>query len=211
MLLKSLRKTLKLATLPNLKYDLDGLEPVLTKEAMELHYTKHHQAYITNYNNAMKNFLDAENKGQTEEMLKQSKIISFNGGGHFNHSFYWDNLSPMNKNGGVLPSENSKFSNLVKNNFGSFENLIEKFNLKTGAIQGSGWGWLAFDEKNRNLCLAETNNQDTLSQVGLRPLLTIDVWEHAYYVNYRNLRLEYLKNVWQIVDWKEVENRFNNL
>lgn len=211
MLLKSLKKALTLAKLPDLKYDLSELNPVLSTESMELHYTKHHNAYINNYNLAMENFLSAESKKNPQEMLKQSKIITFNGGGHFNHSFYWANLSPINKNGGILPCENSDFGKLVKKSFGSFEKMIGEFNKKTGAIQGSGWGWLAFDEVNQSLCLAETANQDTLSQIGLKPLLTIDVWEHAYYVNYRNLRLEYLKDIWKIVDWKEVEDRFNKL
>merc|ERR1711976_1058808 len=139
-----------------------------------------------------------------ELMLKLPKLISFNLGGHFNHSFFWNNLSPINKNGGVLPDSNSKFSNLVNSNFGSYENLMEKFVNKSVAIQGSGWGWLAYDNNNNNLVITETSNQDTLSQIGLTPLLTVDVWEHAYYVNYHNLRLKYLNEIWQIIDWKEV-------
>lgn len=199
----------KKLTLPDLKFDLHELEPVLSKEAMDLHYNKHHQTYINNYNKFADELLNAQEKENHEEALRLTKLVSFNLGGYYNHAFFWENLSPVKKHGGVLPDKNSKLGQALTKSFGSFDEFKKKFNDKTAAIQGSGWGWLAWDKKSNSLLWSETANQDTLSQVGLTPLLTIDVWEHAYYVNYKNMRAKYLEEIWNVMNWKVVEERFN--
>lgn len=159
-MLKNLKKfaSFQKLTLPDLKFDLHELEPVLSQEAMDLHYNKHHVAYINNYNKFAEQYLNAEAKGNMSELLKLSKLIAFNGGGHYNHTFFWENLSPQNKNGGVVPAKDSKFGQAISKSFGSVEKLISKFNAKSIGIQGSGWGWLACDIETNQLILAETSN-----------------------------------------------------
>lgn len=192
--------------LPDMPYDFSALEPVISGQIMEIHYTKHHQAYVTNLNAALEKYKEAESKGDIASMLALQAAIKFNGGGHVNHSIFWTNLAPTQKGGGEL--EKGALSAAIDASFGSFDQFVEKFSSQTVAIQGSGWGWLAYDKGNKRLTITTCANQDPLSTQGLIPLLGIDVWEHAYYLQYKNVRAEYVKNIWKIVNWKNVEERY---
>jgi len=192
--------------LPQLPYDFSALEPVISGQIMELHYTKHHQAYVNNLNAALEKYVEAEKKKEIAEMIALQSAIKFNGGGHVNHSIFWTNLAPTSKGGGEPPK--GELDKAIKESFGSLEKLIEVLSAKSVAIQGSGWGWLGYDKSKSELVIATCSNQDPLSTLGYVPLLGIDVWEHAYYLQYKNVRADYVKNIWKIVNWHNVEERF---
>lgn len=192
--------------LPPLPYDFGALEPVISAEIMNLHYTKHHQTYVNNLNKALEQYAEAESKRDLASMIALESAIKFNGGGNINHSIFWTNLAPKDKGGGQPPE--GELLSAIHKDFGSLQNFIEKFSTKTVAIQGSGWGWLGFDKANNRLIITTCANQDPLSIQGYVPLLGIDVWEHAYYLQYKNVRPDYVKNIWNIVNWKNVAERF---
>jgi len=192
--------------LPPLPYAFDALEPIISAEIMELHYTKHHKAYVENLNKALKEFAEVEKKQDLARMVELEQSIKFNGGGNINHSIFWTNLAPINKGGGQLPD--GELKQVINSQFGSLDNLISEFSKKLIAIQGSGWGWLGYDKLNKRLVITTTENQDPLSTKGLIPLLGIDAWEHAYYLQYKNVRPEYVKAIWGIINWKNVQDRY---
>ncbi len=192
--------------LPDLAYDFNALEPVISAEIMEIHYSKHHKTYVTNLNATLEKYFEAESKGDLGAMIGFQQAIRFNGGGHVNHSIFWTNLAPQSLGGGGKPS--GDLHTAIEKEFGSFESFIEKFSAQTVAIQGSGWGWLGYNKVSKRLVIATCSNQDPLSIQGLVPLLGVDVWEHAYYLQYKNVRPEYVKNIWNIVNWKNIELRF---
>lgn len=192
--------------LPPLPYDFGALEPVISGKIMELHYSKHHNTYVTNLNTAICKYHEAEGKGDVAGMIAAQQAIRFNGGGHVNHSIFWKNLTPSNQGGGEPPS--GELAKAIEQAFGSFEKLVERMSAQTVAIQGSGWGWLGWNPVSKCLALATCPNQDPLSLQGLIPLLGIDVWEHAYYLQYQNVRADYVKNIWNIVNWKDIQERF---
>lgn len=192
--------------LPDMPYDFGALEPVISGQIMELHYTKHHNAYVTNLNAALEKYKEAEAKQDVAAMIALQAAIKFNGGGHVNHSIFWTNLAPTSKGGGEPTS--GEFAEALKQEFGSLEAFIEKFSAQTVAIQGSGWGWLGYDKGKGRLLTTTCANQDPLSTQGFIPLLGIDVWEHAYYLQYKNVRADYVKNIWKIVNWKNVAERY---
>ncbi|MCP5491446.1 MAG: superoxide dismutase [Chlamydiales bacterium] len=190
--------------LPDLPYDYSALEPVISAEIMELHHKKHHQGYVTKLNEAMEKYETLESKGDVAGMIALQSAIKFNGGGHVNHSLFWTMLAPE----GSSNLEKGALSQAIDDAFGSFEKFKEKFNTKTAAIQGSGWGWLGYCGETDSLKIATCSNQDPLSTQGLVPIFGVDVWEHAYYLQYKNVRPDYLKNIWRIVNWVDVENRY---
>ncbi|MDX8430266.1 MAG: Fe-Mn family superoxide dismutase [Candidatus Algichlamydia australiensis] len=196
-------------TLPDLPYDYSALEPVIAGEIMELHHSKHHNGYVTKLNEATEKYAEAEAKGDVAVMCATLQAIKFNGGGHINHSIFWTNLAPQSAGGGEPPK--GALAEAINKEFGSLEQFIEKFNAKTGPIQGSGWGWLGFCPEKKSLCIAACANQDPLVTAGLVPLLGIDVWEHAYYLQYKNARPEYLKNIWKVVNWQNVAERYEKV
>jgi Fe-Mn family superoxide dismutase len=193
-------------TLPDLPYDYSALEPVISGKIMEIHHSKHHNAYVTNLNAALEKYEAAEAKGDIAGMIALHGAIKFNGGGHVNHSIFWTNLAPIGKGGGEFPK--GDLAQAINTQWGSLEKFIETFNAKTAPIQGSGWGWLGFDKTNDRLVIETCANQDPLSVTGHTPLLGIDVWEHAYYLQYMNVRLDYLKNIWKVVNWANVADRY---
>ncbi len=192
--------------LPNLPYDFNALEPVISAEIMELHYKKHHQAYVTNLNAALEKYHEAETKNDVAQMIALQAAIKFNGGGHINHSIFWTVLAPIGKGGGGMPG--GELAEMIGRDFASFDAFKEKLTAATVAIQGSGWGWLGYNKAQKRLEITTCANQDPLSAQGLVPLLGIDVWEHAYYLQYKNVRADYVKGIWQIFHWKNVEERF---
>lgn len=193
--------------LPDLPYDFNALEPVISASIMELHYTKHHKGYVTNFNTALEKFYEMQQKMSLQAMMSLLSTLNFNGGGHINHSLFWTSLAPE-KSGGTPHGD---FADAIQQEFGSLQNLIEQFTVLTSAIQGSGWGWLGYSKTNKTLELVTCANQDALSTKGLEPLLGIDVWEHAYYLQYKNDRRKYLDNIWKIINWKTVEERYKKL
>ncbi|XP_021909695.1 superoxide dismutase [Mn], mitochondrial-like [Carica papaya] len=207
-LTKSLRpelshvRGLQTFALPDLSYDYGALEPVISGEIMQLHHQKHHQAYITNYNKALEQLDQATQKGDSSTIVKLQSAIKFNGGGHINHSIFWKNLAPVREGGGEPPKGSLGWA--IDTQFGSLEALIQKVNAEGAALQGSGWVWLAVDKEQKKLSVDTTANQDPLITKGsaLVPLLGIDVWEHAYYLQYKNVRPDYLKNIWKVINWK---------
>lgn len=192
--------------LPKLPYELNALEPVISAEIMSLHYNKHHQTYVTNLNKALEAYVAAEAKQDLAKMIELQSAIKFNGGGHVNHSIFWTNLAPKGKGGGTRTS--GAASKAIEAKWGSIDKFIEEFNGKVVAIQGSGWGWLGYNKAKKTLCILTCNNQDPLSTLGYVPLLGIDVWEHAYYLQYKNVRADYVKAIWEIVNWQNVEERY---
>ena len=192
--------------LPDLPYDFNAIEPVISAEIMQLHYSKHHATYVNNLNAAIEKYHEVEAKHDIAVMIALQQSIKFNGGGHVNHSIFWTNLAPSSKGGGEHPK--GELASAINKEFESIENFIDKMSAKTIAIQGSGWGWLGYCKEHHRLVIVTCSNQDPLITQGLVPLLGIDVWEHAYYLQYKNVRAEYVKNIWKVVNWKNVEERF---
>lgn len=193
--------------LPDLPYPANALAPVISEEIMKLHHGKHHAAYVSNLNKAVEQLNEAlKNNNDPTLLVNLQSAIKFNGGGHINHSIFWTNLAPKNGGGGGEPQ--GVLSKAIDNNFGSFDKLIEQMSAKAVSLQGSGWAWLGYNKNSNSLELATCDNQDPLSIKGLTPLLGIDVWEHAYYLQYKNVRADYVKAIWEIINWKNVGERF---
>jgi len=190
-------------SLPELPYEYNALEPIISRDIMNLHHCKHHQTYVTNLNAAEEKLQSALEKGDVSTAVSLGPALKFNGGGHINHSIFWKNLSPC-------PSEASTgLCHAVKDCFGSFDKFKEQLTTLSVGIQGSGWGWLGYDPKSKCLKLAACSNQDPLqATTGLIPLFGIDVWEHAYYLQYKNVRADYVKAIFDIVNWKDVSERY---
>lgn len=195
-------------TLPTLPYAFSALEPHIDAKTMEIHFTKHHQAYIDNLNKALEKHPELQEKSIEElvadlEMIPEDirTAVRNHGGGHLNHSFFWQMLAPATSaepQGALLEAMNKAF--------GSLDACKEKFAAAATSRFGSGWAWLVVDGK--NLSIVSTANQDNPITDGKTPILGLDVWEHAYYLHYQNRRPEYVKAFWNIVNWKEVEQRF---
>lgn len=194
-------------TLPNLPYAFEALEPHIDAQTMQIHHDKHHQAYVDNLNKAI---AGTPNEGKTlEELVKVAGTISpavrNNGGGHWNHSFFWEILAP---NAGGAPE--GKLGEAIKGTFGSFDEFKEKFAAAGATRFGSGWAWLIV--KDGKLEVSSTPNQDNplmdVAEVKGTPILGVDVWEHAYYLKYQNRRPEYLKAFWNVVNWTKVAEHY---
>ena len=185
--------------LPPLPYEKNALEPHISQETLEYHYGKHHQTYVTKLNGLIEG-TDNANKS-LEEIIKSSSGPLFNNAAQvWNHTFYWHCLSP---NGGGEPTGAAKEA--IEKAFGSFEDFKKEFNDKAANNFGSGWTWLALNAAGE-LVIVNTANADTpIAHEGLKPLLTVDVWEHAYYIDHRNARPAYLDAFWQLVNWEFVE------
>ena len=192
--------------LPELPYDFNALEPVISAEIMELHYSKHHKGYVTNLNAALEKYHEAEGKNDVAQMISLQLAIKFNGGGHINHSIFWTLLAPVKKGGGQGPQ--GELAKMFDRDFGSFEGLKEKLNTAALGVQGSWWEWLGYSKANKRLEITTSANQDPLSAQNLIPILGIDVWEHAYYLQYKNVRADYVKAIWQVFNWGHIEERF---
>jgi Fe-Mn family superoxide dismutase len=168
-------------TLPDLTYDYAELEPFISAEIMHIHHSKHHQTYVTNLNMLTEKLEDAVAKRDISQIVTLQQGIKFNGGGHLNHTIFFKNLAPAKKGGGEI--ENGDLLNMINAQYGSVEGLQTLMSASTVAVQGSGWGWLGYDKANKKLQVTTTANQDPLqATTGLVPLLGIDVWEHAYYL-----------------------------
>ena len=191
-------------TLPELPYKYEALEPVINRDIMEIHHSKHHATYVNNLNATAEKVSAAVAEGNAGALIGLHGALKFNGGGHINHSIFWDNLSP---NGGGLPT--GELLSAIEAEFGSFDQFKAKMSAATIAVQGSGWGWLGLNPDSKRLQIATCANQDPLqATTGLAPLLGIDVWEHAYYLQYKNVRPEYVNSIWDVVNWEDVAARY---
>ncbi|UCG21378.1 MAG: superoxide dismutase [Deltaproteobacteria bacterium] len=192
-------------TLPDLPYDFNALEPYIDARTMEIHHGKHHQAYIDNLNKALEKAPGLQGK-TIEEIVSNLNsapeevrtAIRNHGGGHYNHSLFW---KLMTGNGGGQPE--GELLQRINSSFGSFDAFKEKFAQAAVTRFGSGWGWLSVDGKG-GLVVHSTANQDTPLMEGFKPILGIDVWEHAYYLLYQNRRPEYIENFWNVINWEQV-------
>lgn len=191
---------------PKLNYSFDSLEPFIDAKTVEIHYSKHHQNYLNKLVEALEKHPELSEK-PLEDMLSEldsipediRTAVKNNGGGHFNHSFYWSTMSPNSKK---APSGE------LLNKIGDFEEFKKEFTDKALSLFGSGWAWLVLNESG-DLEIMQTSNQDCPLSIGKVPLLTIDLWEHAYYLKYQNRRAEYIDAWWNLVDWELVEKLYN--
>ncbi|KAL3068025.1 hypothetical protein niasHT_038015 [Heterodera trifolii] len=190
-------------TLPDLPYDYNALEPAISAQIMQLHHQKHHATYVNVLNTAEEKTQEALSKGDFRTAIQLQPMLKFNGGGHINHSIFWTVLAK----GGGEPS--GDLLKAIERDFGSVQKMQEKVSTKAVGVQGSGWSWLGYNKELKRLQVAACMNQDPLEETtGLVPLFGIDVWEHAYYLQYKNVRPDYIKAVWTVVNWKNVEERF---
>ncbi len=195
--------------LPELPYAYDALEPHIDKETMNIHHTKHHNTYVTNVNNALEGndqllSLSVEDLVADLDSVPENvrTAVRNNGGGHANHSLFWSILSP---NGGGEPS--GELATAINNKFGSYDGFKDTFAKAATTRFGSGWAWLVVS--GGELEVTSTPNQDSPLMEGKTPILGLDVWEHAYYLNYQNRRPDYITSFWNVVNWDEVTKRFN--
>ena len=193
--------------LPKLQYSYDALEPYIDAKTMEIHHSKHHQTYITNLNKALESYPELFEKSLEDLLVNLDQIpesirvaVRNGGGGHYNHTLFWQIIGPKSDS---KPSEN--MNSLITDSFESFDNFKSEFNEKATKQFGSGWGWLCQDKSGKLVTLS-TPNQDTPISSGLNPVLGIDVWEHAYYLNYQNKRPDYINAFWEIINWEAVES-----
>lgn len=194
--------------LPDLPYAFDALEPHIDEETMKIHHGKHHNTYVENTNKALEGHEDLQKLSVDELVAKLDEVpedirtaVRNNGGGHSNHSLFWEVLSP---NGGGEPT--GELADAIKETFGSFDDFKTKLETAATGQFGSGWGWLVVE--NGELKVVSTPNQDSPLTDGQTPIFGVDVWEHAYYLNYQNKRPDYVKAVWNVVNWDEVAKRY---
>lgn len=189
-------------TLPELSYDYSSLEPHISARIMELHHSKHHQAYVTGANAALDAMAEARATGNFANLPKLQKDLAFNLGGHVNHSVFWQNLSPL---GGEAQGE---LLAAINEYFGSFEAFKSHFSAAAIGIQGSGWAYLAWDALGNRMVIGQLYDQQGNIALGSVPLLMLDMWEHAFYLDYQNVKADYVKAFWNIVNWEDVAKRF---
>ena len=194
--------------LPDLPYDYSALEPHIDTETMHIHHDKHHAAYVKNLNDVLVGHVDLLSSEINDILADLSKVpedirvkVKNNGGGHANHSLFWEIMGP---GGGGEPS--GKLMEMIKNSFGDFPTFQKKFSAAGIGHFGSGWAWLVVDAG--KLSIVDTANQDSPVSEGNTPILLLDIWEHAYYLKYKNIRADYVKAWWNVVNWKQVEKLF---
>ncbi|GAA5840118.1 hypothetical protein JCM11251_000609 [Rhodosporidiobolus azoricus] len=195
------------ATLPDLPYAYDALQPSISQEIMTLHHDRHHATFVSQFNTATTNLLAAMEAGNTTAVVRLLSTINLSGGGHINHALFWRNLAPTSAGGGAFPSSGPLYD-LVEREYGSADGLKTVMGVAGAGVQGSGWVWLGWNLQSEVLQVATSPNQD-LIPAPLVPLVGIDVWEHAYYIDYRNNRTAYLNNIWNVINWNEAEARLN--
>ena len=190
--------------LPELPYAYDALEPHISAEIMELHHSKHHQNYVNGANAALEKLEAARKDGSIAAVVTAlSKDLAFNLGGHTNHSLFWENLGP---NGGGKPT--GALAAAIDADFGSFEEFQKHFAAAAFGLQGSGWAVLAYDKIGERLVIEQMTDQQGNLSIDLVPLLLLDMWEHAFYLQYKNVKADYVAAVWNVFNWDEVAARY---
>jgi superoxide dismutase, Fe-Mn family len=190
-------------TLPELPYDYGALEPHVSGEIMELHHSKHHAAYVKSANTALEQMAEARASGQLGTVNLLAKNLAFNLGGHVNHSVFWPNMSP---DGGDKPD--GELAAAIDEFFGSFDGFRAQFTANALGIQGSGWSILAWDALGQRLMLEQVYDHQGNLAPGTIPLLLLDMWEHAFYLQYRNVKPDYVEAWWNVANWADVARRF---
>lgn len=202
-------------TLPELDWDFGALEPYISGQINELHYTKHHQNYVNGFNTALDQLAELSesiakdpNPKTAKKILGVQQNLKFNGGGYTNHCLYWKNLAAQSQGGGEPPV--GALAEQIKKQYGSLENLQKITNASLAGVQGSGWSFLVKDlDDGGQLDVVQTYNQDTVTGNKI-PILAIDAWEHAYYLQYQNRKAEYFNAIWNVINWKEAAKRFES-
>ncbi|MDR0959801.1 MAG: superoxide dismutase [Propionibacteriaceae bacterium] len=190
-------------TLPDLDYDYSALAPHIAPEIMELHHSKHHQAYVTGANTALEKMAEARDKGDFSSLSKLEKDLAFNLGGHINHSIFWKVMSP---NGGGEPT--GDLASAIDETFGGFAPFQKHFNENALGVQGSGWSVLAWDVLGQRLGIYQLFDQQGNLPAAQIPVLQLDMWEHAYYLQYKNVKADYVASWWNVVNWDDVAARY---
>jgi Fe-Mn family superoxide dismutase len=191
-------------TLPDLPYDYGALEPHVSGQIMELHHSKHHQTYVTALNGVIGKLAEARSSGSFDAIVGLEKTLAFNLGGHVNHSIFWQNLSA---DGGDKPS--GDLASAIDNEFGSFDAFQAHFTAAATTIQGSGWAILGWDTLGSRLLVHQLYDQQANLPAGQIPLVMLDMWEHAFYLQYKNVKPDYVKAWWNLVNWADAQARFD--
>ncbi|PFG17532.1 Fe-Mn family superoxide dismutase [Propionicimonas paludicola] len=189
-------------TLPDLDYDYGALAPSISGEIMELHHSKHHAAYVAGANTALEKLAEAREKADFAAIPKLEKDLAFHLGGHINHSVFWKNMSP---NGGGEPE--GEVGSAIDEFFGSFTGFKGQFEAAANSLQGSGWAMLVWDTLGKRLNINQLYDQQNNLPVGQLPVLQLDMWEHAFYLQYKNVKADYVKSWWNVVNWADVAQR----
>ena len=190
-------------SLPDLPYDYAALEPHISGRIMELHHDKHHAAYVTGANTALEKLAAAREAEDHGSIFLLEKNLAFHLGGHVNHSIWWKNLSP---NGGDKPE--GELGAAIDDQFGSFDKFRAQFTAAANGLQGSGWAVLGYDSLGKKLLTFQLYDQQANVPLGIIPLLQVDMWEHAFYLQYKNVKADYVKAFWNVVNWADVQARF---
>ncbi|KRE39497.1 superoxide dismutase [Janibacter sp. Soil728] len=189
-------------TLPDLSYDYGALEPAMSGEILELHHDKHHAAYVKGANDTLEKLADARDKDQLGGLVGLEKTLAFNVSGHVLHSIFWENLSP---DGGDKPD--GALGTAIDEHFGTFDKFRAQLTAATQTTQGSGWGVLAWEPLGQRLLVTQVYDHHGNVATGMTPLLAFDAWEHAYYLQYKNVKPDYIEKLWDIVNWNDVSAR----
>lgn len=189
--------------LPELPYAYNALEPYMDEETVRIHHDMHHNGYVKGLNNALEKLQEAREKQDFALIKHWERELAFNGAGHYLHTLYWENMSPE---GGGQPS--GKLAEQINQDFGSYETFKKEFSAVAAAVEGSGWCLLVYSRDDKKLGILAIEKHQNQFLPGVIPLMTIDVWEHAYYLKYRNKRAEFIEAWWNIVNWKYVEEKF---
>ncbi|KAI6262076.1 Superoxide dismutase [Mn], mitochondrial [Pyricularia oryzae] len=189
--------------LPELPFAYDALEPHISKQIMELHHSKHHAAYVTNLNKALETYAS----GQLADRVATLAAINFNAGGHINHTLFWENLTPASSPDADAATSAPSLVSQIEKQWGSLDQFKAEFSAELLGIKGSGWGWLVKEKSAAGaLVVVTTKDQDSVPS-GI-PVFGVDMWEHAYYLQYLNGKAAYVENIWKVINWKTAEKRF---
>lgn len=191
-------------SLPELPYAYNALEPYMDEETVRIHHDMHHNGYVNGLNTALKKLQEAREKQDFALIKHWERELAFNGAGNYLHTLYWENMSPK---GGGKPS--GKLAEKIDSDFGSFENFRKEFSAAAAAVEGSGWCLLVYSQDDDKLSILAVEKHQNQLIPGMAPLMTIDVWEHAYYLKYKNKRPDFIEAWWNLVNWKYIEERFD--
>lgn len=190
-------------SLPELPYDYDALEPHIDEQTMRLHHDRHHQGYVDGANAALDALEEARDSGDYGTVKKLSRDLAFNASGHLLHSVFWPNMAPESDTG----EPGGRLASQLEADFGGVEQFRDHFSAAAKGVEGSGWGILAWEPQGEHLLVLQAEKHQNLTAQGVTPILVLDVWEHAYYLNYQNDRGQYVDNWWSVVNWNDVSER----
>lgn len=199
----------KFYTLPELPYSYKDLEPYISEEQLKIHHQKHHQAYVNKSNLILESLEKARKEGIDLDAKSTLKNLSFNIGGHILHSLFWPNLAPIKSGGGGEPE--GEIADLLEKEFGSFERFKKEFSQTALSVEGSGWAALSFCEKTKRPLIMQIEKHNINLYPNFQILMVLDVWEHAYYLDYKNQKAKFVEAFWNIINWQEITKRFKNV